>query len=233
MAEKSEFEDSLPGWAASGMPGEAAWEVALGGTGLVDAFRDVRGGGDGAAPFSSCSWMRAINVDLFPLLWSSSGREKGLVETYVESPRTLASLRSSRTVSFSQVRERRTVETKERRGTASAESMAHVRQCSAETVDCLVSAINISLSIVHHNHPLSMLLSPAYVPPSLRVSPSISLHRSTSASLPSQSFWNKFKNKKSDKDSEYREKHSHMALARQRLLTLAYGDMETVRVVSV
>ncbi|KAH0827161.1 hypothetical protein J3R83DRAFT_4852 [Lanmaoa asiatica] len=53
---------------------------------------------------------------------------------------------------------------------------------------------------------------------------------STSASLPSQSFWNKFKNKKSDKDSEYRERQSHMALARQRLLTLAYGDMETVRV---
>lgn len=58
-------------------------------------------------------------------------------------------------------------------------------------------------------------------------------YRSTSASLPSQSFWNKFKNKKSDKDSDYREKQSHMALARQRLLTLAYGDMETVRVVSV
>ncbi|KAG9318692.1 hypothetical protein JVU11DRAFT_787 [Chiua virens] len=53
---------------------------------------------------------------------------------------------------------------------------------------------------------------------------------STSASLPSQSFWNKFKNKKSDKDSDYRERQSQMALARQRLLTLAYGDMETVRV---
>ncbi|KAH7889215.1 hypothetical protein F5I97DRAFT_1827122 [Phlebopus sp. FC_14] len=52
---------------------------------------------------------------------------------------------------------------------------------------------------------------------------------STSASLPSQSFWGKFKNKKSDKESDYREKQAQMALARQRLLTLAYGDMETVR----
>ncbi|KAG1772744.1 hypothetical protein EDD22DRAFT_859906 [Suillus occidentalis] len=53
--------------------------------------------------------------------------------------------------------------------------------------------------------------------------------RSTSASLPSQSFWGKFK-KKPDKESEFRERQAQMALARQRLLTLAYEDMETVRV---
>lgn len=53
---------------------------------------------------------------------------------------------------------------------------------------------------------------------------------STSASLPSQSFWGKFKGKKTDRDSEYRDKQSQMALARQRLLTLAYDEMETVRV---
>lgn len=52
---------------------------------------------------------------------------------------------------------------------------------------------------------------------------------STSASLPSQSFWGKFK-KKGDKESEFRERQAQMALARQRLLTLAYEDMETVRV---
>jgi hypothetical protein len=54
--------------------------------------------------------------------------------------------------------------------------------------------------------------------------------RSTSASLPSQSFWGKFK-KKGDKESEFRERQAQMALARQRLLTLAYEEMETVRVV--
>lgn len=52
---------------------------------------------------------------------------------------------------------------------------------------------------------------------------------STSGSLPNHSFWGKFKGKKSDKESEYRDKQAQMALARQRLLTLAYGDMETVR----
>ncbi|KAG2158181.1 uncharacterized protein EDB93DRAFT_1077407 [Suillus bovinus] len=52
--------------------------------------------------------------------------------------------------------------------------------------------------------------------------------RSTSASLPTQSFWGKFKKK--DKESEFRERQAQMALARQRLLTLAYEDMETVRV---
>ncbi|KAI6132205.1 hypothetical protein EDD16DRAFT_1535271 [Pisolithus croceorrhizus] len=47
---------------------------------------------------------------------------------------------------------------------------------------------------------------------------------STSASLPSQSFWDKFKGKKTDRDSEYRDKQSQMALARQRLPTLAYDE---------
>ncbi|KAF7304916.1 hypothetical protein MKEN_01205900 [Mycena kentingensis (nom. inval.)] len=50
---------------------------------------------------------------------------------------------------------------------------------------------------------------------------------STSASLPSQSFWGKFKPKTKD---DLRDKQAQMALARQRLLTLAYGDMETIRV---
>ena len=76
-----------------------------------------------------------------------------------------------------------------------------------------------------------MLLSPAYVPRRPSCSRlSFLLCRSTSASLPSQSFWNKFKNKKTD-NNEY-QRQSQMALARQRLLTLAYGDMETIRVVS-
>ncbi|KAJ7632671.1 hypothetical protein FB45DRAFT_913120 [Roridomyces roridus] len=48
---------------------------------------------------------------------------------------------------------------------------------------------------------------------------------STSASLP-QSFWGKFKPKGKE---DMRDKQSQMALARQRLLTLAYGDMETIR----
>jgi len=38
------------------------------------------------------------------------------------------------------------------------------------------------------------------------------------------------KPRKGDKENELREKQAHMALARQRLLTLAYDDMETVRV---
>ncbi|KAF8654201.1 hypothetical protein AX16_003728 [Volvariella volvacea WC 439] len=51
---------------------------------------------------------------------------------------------------------------------------------------------------------------------------------STSASLPpSSSFWGKFKPKKPEPD--LREMQGHMAIARQRLLTLAYEDMETIR----
>jgi hypothetical protein len=61
-------------------------------------------------------------------------------------------------------------------------------------------------------------------------------NRSTSASLPSQSFWGKFKGGsggggKNIKD-DMREQQAQMAIARQRLLTLAYGDMETIRMVS-
>jgi hypothetical protein len=51
--------------------------------------------------------------------------------------------------------------------------------------------------------------------------------RSTSGSLPSQSFWGKFKpknNKDIDRDAQ-------MALSRQRLLTLVFGEMETIRMV--
>lgn len=66
------------------------------------------------------------------------------------------------------------------------------------------------------------------------------LNRSTSASLPSQSFWGKFKGGggggggggKNNKDVDMRDKQAQMAIARQRLLTLAYGDMETIRMVS-
>ncbi|KAK7446388.1 hypothetical protein VKT23_004240 [Stygiomarasmius scandens] len=49
---------------------------------------------------------------------------------------------------------------------------------------------------------------------------------STSASLPSNSgsFWGRFKPKNKEP-----EKPPHMALARTRLLTLAFGDMETIR----
>ena len=57
------------------------------------------------------------------------------------------------------------------------------------------------------------------------------LDRSTSASLPSQSFWGKFKPK--TKETDMRDKQAQMALARQRLLTLAYGDMETIRMVRI
>ena len=56
-------------------------------------------------------------------------------------------------------------------------------------------------------------------------------HRSTSASLPAQSFWDKFKPK--GKDVDMRDRQAQMALARQRLLTLVFGDMETIRMVSL
>ncbi|KAF5381086.1 hypothetical protein D9615_003990 [Tricholomella constricta] len=48
---------------------------------------------------------------------------------------------------------------------------------------------------------------------------------STSAGLPN--FWDKFKPK--NKDVDMRDRQAQMALARQRLLTLAFGDMETIR----
>ncbi|THH08658.1 hypothetical protein EW146_g8924 [Bondarzewia mesenterica] len=55
---------------------------------------------------------------------------------------------------------------------------------------------------------------------------------STNASLPSTpSFWSKFKGGSGGKkqEPEHRPQQVQMALSRQRLLTLVYGDMETVR----
>ncbi|KAJ3732211.1 hypothetical protein DFJ43DRAFT_1074272 [Lentinula guzmanii] len=49
----------------------------------------------------------------------------------------------------------------------------------------------------------------------------------SNASLTSPSFWNKFKSK--NKEPDLREKQAHMALTRSRLLTLAFGEMETIR----
>ena len=57
-------------------------------------------------------------------------------------------------------------------------------------------------------------------------------HRSINASLPQPSFWDKFKPKNKDADMRDRQA-AQMALARQRLLTLVFGDMETIRMVSV
>lgn len=53
----------------------------------------------------------------------------------------------------------------------------------------------------------------------------------SNASLPSsQGFWGRFKTPKSNKDVELApNRQNPMALARQRLLTLAFGDMETIR----
>ncbi|KIM87141.1 hypothetical protein PILCRDRAFT_299674 [Piloderma croceum F 1598] len=52
---------------------------------------------------------------------------------------------------------------------------------------------------------------------------------STNGNLPSSSsFWGKLKGK-SNKEAEFRERQAQMALSRQRLLTMAYGDMETIR----
>jgi hypothetical protein len=52
---------------------------------------------------------------------------------------------------------------------------------------------------------------------------------SASSSLPqSSSFWGKFK-PKNNKEDMMRDRQAQLALARQRLLTLAYGEMETIR----
>jgi hypothetical protein len=51
---------------------------------------------------------------------------------------------------------------------------------------------------------------------------------STNGSLPSQSFWGKFKGK-TNKESDFRDRQAQMSLSRQRLLTLAYDDRETIR----
>ena len=70
-----------------------------------------------------------------------------------------------------------------------------------------------------------MLHSPAYVsyPLSLFLTPSPS---STAASLPSTSFWGKFKPKSKD---DPRPPPSQMALQTQRHLTLIFGDLETIQ----
>lgn len=53
-------------------------------------------------------------------------------------------------------------------------------------------------------------------------------HRSTDAALPG--FWNKFSGKKGNRDFD-KNYMQHMALSRQRLVTLVHGEMETVRMV--
>ncbi|KIP09610.1 hypothetical protein PHLGIDRAFT_126197 [Phlebiopsis gigantea 11061_1 CR5-6] len=54
----------------------------------------------------------------------------------------------------------------------------------------------------------------------------------SNASLPSNGFWGKFKTPKGGKEMklEQQQPQAAMPLARQRLLTLAFGDMETIRV---
>ena len=95
-----------------------------------------------------------------------------------------------------------------------------------------------------------MLLSPAYAPFSSSSSSSSSSYplpalssvlpgmqslslastpSTSSGSLPSRSFWGKYKTKTNESDSPQRP--AQMALQRQPLLTLAYGDMETIRMV--
>ena len=49
-------------------------------------------------------------------------------------------------------------------------------------------------------------------------------NRSTSTSLPNQAFWSKFK----PKGKEPEDKQGPMSVARQRLMTLAYGEFETL-----
>ena len=64
------------------------------------------------------------------------------------------------------------------------------------------------------------------------------LRRTSNASLPSQGFWSKLKpggGGKNLKEAEMRQQQQQqqhqMALSRQRLLTLVYDEMETVRMV--
>lgn len=61
-----------------------------------------------------------------------------------------------------------------------------------------------------------------------------SSHSSTNGSLPSQGFWSKLKGSgpKINKLPDMRQPQTpNMALSRQRLLTIVYGDMETVKMV--
>lgn len=62
------------------------------------------------------------------------------------------------------------------------------------------------------------------------------LFRSSNAGLPGAAgFWGKWRSPKGGKDMSLNQPAAQpqMALQRQRLLTLAFGDMETIRVVSV
>lgn len=63
------------------------------------------------------------------------------------------------------------------------------------------------------------------------------ISRVSNASLPSQGgFWGRFKSPKGGKDMKLEQPSQQppqMALSRQRLLTLAFGDMETIRIVSL
>ncbi len=56
-------------------------------------------------------------------------------------------------------------------------------------------------------------------------------YSSTNASLPSASFWSKLGGKKGGPNDKALQQ-AQMALSRQRLVTLVYGEMETVRMVS-
>ncbi len=57
-----------------------------------------------------------------------------------------------------------------------------------------------------------------------------SFDSNSNASLPnSQGFWGRFKTPKVNKDAE---RQAHLALSRQRLLTLVFDDMETIKIAS-
>jgi hypothetical protein len=86
-------------------------------------------------------------------------------------------------------------------------------------------------------------LRPCFSPPREHLqfisSPSFKLlfsfRRGSNASLPSTGFWSKLKpgGGRNSKEADMRQQQQpQMALSRQRLLTLVYGDMETVRMVS-
>lgn len=81
-----------------------------------------------------------------------------------------------------------------------------------------------------------MLLSPTCVPSVSSVLSPLNprVFSGSHSSLPSsQGFWGRFKTPKSNNQMELREKQAQqMALSRQRLLTLAFDDMETIRMVS-
>ena len=57
-------------------------------------------------------------------------------------------------------------------------------------------------------------------------------NRGSSTSLPGASFWGRWgRNTPKAKDVALNHPDPHMAVARTRLLTLVYGDMETIRMV--